>query len=300
MCPTDNLTPETKNIAWNRLSISVPESWEIDGLALNHMLLGDGSAALMEIRWETLQAGCSLDGHVKRFIRQAEKQLSMVVKPSKDSAPSLPWHKDAEVIGFSWERAGLKGSGAFLFCRECRCFSAIRFLPGISSMPERILEDIAASFRDHPAGNHISWTVFGLDVDLDSRLDLKTFSFNPGCYSMAFEAPGGIHFTLYSWGPASVLLSDRSLEDFAAQTFRDTMGDPVVNRAGESECLVWTRIQHSAFPARFLDRILGRICGTVVHKVFNNIRKNRISGIRLEMPGGVGSRSAMELAHVRF
>lgn len=202
-------------IAWNGVSFQKPADWEIATIGHSYLMLGTRFEPRMEISWRDIPTSFSQTRHQKKLYARLQHQ---------HRAPVQPWTPAPEVgaavsaYDANWFTCKSSDSctyGCVLFCASCRRISMIQmFLKQDIQYEINSMAFILSSFQDHPAGNRRYWSVFDIRFILPSTFDLRSYQFSIGLIRLCFQG-NQQDVTLYRWGPASTLLSGKSLSEFA-------------------------------------------------------------------------------------
>jgi hypothetical protein len=215
-----------KEIAWNGVCFKVPDSWEIGQIGARHLILEDDSGPTMEVKWGPVKGKFSHQAHLKRIgVFQTRKLKKAVIKWS------LPpqWKKALpgfQTSGFSWQTETKSGRGVILYCPACHNAALIQFLLPKSTGSDKIPPAVLRTLQDHREDDQIAWSVFDIRAIMPAKFKLEHHRFEPGNYELAF-AHGSQKIFLYRWAPASVLLTERDLSQFAKMISDFCGGDPV-------------------------------------------------------------------------
>ena len=212
-----------KEVAWNGIRFLSPREWELGKIGSRYLMLEDESGPVMEIKWGQIKGTFSHRDYLKRLSAFRGKDHRKSV--SESPLPS-GWEKalgSFESTGFSWRGTLLGGMGVILFCPTCRNATLIQFYQRDSGKLKRIYQPVLASFRDHRQDNQVVWSVFDIRAMMPVQYQLVRHRLDPGQFELAFESKGQ-QITLYRWGPASILLENRDLVEFAGAMV-DTFGN---------------------------------------------------------------------------
>jgi hypothetical protein len=204
-----------REIAWNGIRFSTPAVWEVAKIGPRYLLLADQGEPALEIKWE---------GTKGRFSHQtALKRLKSLHRDTVHEKP-LPeeWEKtlgDFTVMGFAWQAEAKGGRGAILYCPACRNATLIQFFQNFLTANHETCRRVLASFRDHSRDNRVRWSIFDIRAEIPAEYRLVRYRFEAGRFEMQFGSKRK-RITLYRWGPASALLGDGNLSEFAAKTIR--------------------------------------------------------------------------------
>jgi hypothetical protein len=212
-----------KEVAWNGIRFLSPREWELGKIGSRYLMLEDESGPVMEIKWGQIKGTFSHSAHLKRLSDFRGKGLG---KSVSESPLPFGWEKalgSFESTGFSWRGTFLSGMGVILFCPTCRNATLIQFYQRDSGKLKRIYQPVLASFRDHRQDNQVVWSFFDIRAMMPGQYQLVRHRLDPGQFELVFESKGQ-QITLYRWGPASILLENRDLVEFAGAMV-DTFGN---------------------------------------------------------------------------
>ena len=202
-----------KEIAWNGIYFWVPESWEVSKMGSHYLMLETQAQPAMELKWARIKGTFSHRKHLHRLAASHKKELRLTLK--EHSLPSA-WDKALDryqSVAFSWKGAAISGTGVVVYCPECRTATLIQFYRRQDSLQGRIPTDILTSFRDHRRDASILWSLFDIRATLPAEFALARYRFETGRFELDFSLKGQT-LSLKRWGPASILLVDRSLMQF--------------------------------------------------------------------------------------
>lgn len=220
---SSNSKPFWKEVGWNGIRISVPEPWETDRLGDRYILLECDGFPIFEAKWDKIKGKFYPDKHVKQLKSLFQKQQtgqninSWVIPPNWSKVLSA-----YNIAGFKWEGTLFTGKGIILFCQDCRCATFMQFYE--PRHPKNIWSDsidypgILSSFQDHSTSGICLWSVFDIRTELPDHFKLVRHSFIPGAFELTFEAEG-YRMSFYRWSPASVILFETDLAEFARKVF---------------------------------------------------------------------------------
>ena len=270
------MTKEWKQVAWNGISLDVPQTWEIAEIGVRHLILEDDSGPAMEVKWGPVKGKFSHRAHLKRIGAFQTQKLKKTVK----EWTLTPQWEDAlsgfQTSGFSWHTDTKTGRGVILYCPVCRKAALIQFLQSRATFSEQIPLMVLKTFQDHRDDDQVAWSVFDIRAMMPAVYQLVSHRFEPGNFELAFER-GSQKIFLYRWAPASVILSDQDLMQFAETVSDFSAVDPVpVDMDGGSavEMSLSPRvIWFSRFRAKPSFHWMG---------VWHLENKNRILGVKMQ------------------
>jgi hypothetical protein len=225
LCPIESGWAET---AWNGFILGHPASWEITRLERDQIQWGDGARAALEVRWDRLKGRHDADREFKRFVRRARRKGL----PRPESWPVPQSWRSAlsrfRVTGFSWRPSESAGRGLLIYCPHCRRHSLIQIHPCLAEQPD-LLPPLLASLHDHPRGEEIPLSLFGIRARLPGGVRLTRFRFEAGRYRLYWRG-GNSHIELHRWAPARVVLERQPLAVFTAGQFQMAPADFTATR----------------------------------------------------------------------
>jgi len=270
----------TKKIAWNGISLMMPEAWEIDTLDAAHMIIGKEGTPETEIKWTDAPGQFTLEKYLKDFISRAQKLLSIKIREQPTPHFFLSPDNNFKFFFFSWESVLSKGTGTLIFCPHCKRLTMIRFFSESKISRDSLQALILNSFKDHPEAEKINWQVFGFNFSTPLSLKLLEYSFNPGCYIINFKQKKTI-ITIFNWGPAAFLLSKISLAEFAKQRLPRLKGLAKVKSLPHGNYLEWA-YHHGRFKNAELLPFMKKFF--TVFRIYHNKPLNRLFGIMADSP----------------
>jgi hypothetical protein len=92
-----------------------------------------------------------------------------------------------------------------------------------------LLPPLLASLRDHPRGEEIPLSLFGIRARLPGGVRLTRFRFEAGRYRL-YGRGGNLHIELHRWAPARAVLERQPLAAFTAGQFQMEPADFTATR----------------------------------------------------------------------
>ena len=269
-----------KKFAWNGISLRVPMSWEVDSLDKDHVIIGEDTQPRMEIKWTDSPGKFTLEKYLKNFISQTQKKLKIKIYERSTPGSFKQTNQDFEFFFFSWKGASSSGRGSLIFCSHCKKLSLIRFFSKSNTLPGSLQESILLSYEDHSNDDHIYWRVFGLHFSTPHRFSMTDYSFKPGCYILTFSHKK-TRLTVYSWGPASFLLSKTSITEFATQRLSQLEGFAESGVCKCGDCFQW-KYRYGILKNIHTLPILNRYSRYTVFRICREKTGNRIIGVMVD------------------
>jgi hypothetical protein len=269
-----------KELAWNGIRFKVPFSWEICAIDAQHLMLEETSEPVMEIKWRQVKENFSHQAQLHQLTVRNRKHTIETV--SKCSVPS-EWKKALgayESIGFSWQGNQMAGVGVILYCPQCRNATMLQFYKSGSRAISHLAKHILASFQDHSQENWSLWSVFDIRARIPRTFRLVRHCFETGEFKLIFEGENQ-KITLYRWAPASVLLSNGDLVQFANTRLGLPLEEHCYIRLDGINTTEWETSRFNATRTRLWDRILPKP-SCMRFRLWHLEHKNRIMGVRVE------------------
>jgi hypothetical protein len=267
-----------KEVAWNEIQFLVPADWEVSSIGSHYLMLEEESGPIFEVKWGQIRGNFSHKVQLQRINALIGKLPRKTVKECPlphDLKKALGAFKST---GFSWGGESIGGLGVILFCPECRKATLIQFFQRNSVVSEDIYRSILTSFQDHRQDAQVVWSVFDIRAKIPKNLRLVRHCLEPGRFELAFES-NGQKITLYRWGPASVLLQDQDLLEFARTVAGFYQDKPHSMIESGSKVVEWETSPPISGWQRLLSRILAKHSFQWV-RLWHLVEKNRILAIR--------------------
>ncbi len=142
------------------------------------------------------------------------------------------------------------------------------------------MESIIQSYLDHSESMNTDWIIFGMEFSIPSYFQLKNFSFNPGVFEIGFKGKKTL-LRLYSWGPASFLLSQKDLEKFARGRLTLPQKVTLYGNSNQGKFFQW-EFQNPLFGKVQTPQHLAWMKKYNIFRVCHDDEKNRILGAFIE------------------
>ena len=269
-----------REIGWNGIRCEIRNHWEIAEIGPRYLMFADESEPVMEVKWGPVRGRFSHRSQLRRLAVQHRKKFGNIVK--EISLPS-EWKthlNNFKSIAFSWRGSAISGTGAIILCQKCNTATLIQFFQTDAKPAKNTSQRVLGSFRDHPGDSRVFWSLYDIRALIPVEFELKSYRFDAGHYELVFLDKRR-KITLGRWGPASALLRNRNLEEFAAMTARrSSQKDFQVINSGPNavDCII-------SPPATWRAR-MGNIgqskAASTRHRFWHLEEKNRILGVRIE------------------
>ncbi|MFA0758724.1 MAG: hypothetical protein PVTTEEND_001827 [Candidatus Fervidibacter sp.] len=219
-------------VGWMGVTLSVPENWDLVQVKGNrfdgYLRFEEEGLLRCEVQWTLVSAGrVVLDEQVDRYLQSLEQLLR---KQGKTVTVRRNLHLVSRrqvkrnVRDFQWQ-AGQVGYGMMWFCEECRKALVAQVI-GYDHEPVRQwAQQVFLSLSDHADGDWETWALYGLRFEVPVGWQLGATELTPGKIRLTFRL-GDDTLTVARFGPASVLLKGKALEEFAVQA----LGDEIVKQ----------------------------------------------------------------------
>ena len=268
-----------QRFAWNGISFKAPAFWQVGRMGPRYLMLEDDDGPALELKWGEVKGRFSHKKHLRLLRKLQEKKIADPVK--QHPIPSQ-WKEalgEYETTGFSWQGKGIGGVGALLFCPKCRTATLIQFYHKGSRQAENIPRHVLNSFRDHRKDNLVTWSLYDIRAILPDDFNLKQYRFEAGEFELAF-ASRGQNLNLHRWGPATTLLNECDLIQFARTLIPNPWGIGTPKDYGDGEAVEW-RIEPPNAPWHQWWGRINRRPSFQWLRLWQVPKKNRILGVRI-------------------
>jgi len=275
---TDNM--HWREIAWNGVRCEIPDYWDVAEIGPRYLMFADKSEPVLEIKWERIKGRFSHRSQLRRLTVQHKKKFGKTVKEVPLPSEWKTLLNDFSSVAFAWHVAEISGMGAVLYCPACKTATLIQFFQAASEHPDTIARHILGSFQDHPQDNQVIWALYDIRALIPIEFDLIKYRFDAGYYELVFSNKK-LKITLERWGPASALLRNRDLEEFASMMSGHASREPFPAVRTGPDAVEWVVSR----PATWLARMgnIGRLkVSGGCHRFWHSKEKNRIFGVKIE------------------
>jgi hypothetical protein len=246
-----------KKVAWNGIRIILPGSWQPVVIDPFHLLFEDDSGPTIEIRWSRHKQNSDVPSIIYRKLQQTAG--SYKCKIQENSIPKA-WKEMLgryEIKGFRWHSTVSSAKGLVLHCPICRTVTLLQFHQTSNRVDDKLIERILSTFDDHQENNTTHWAMYDIKADLPSRFELIKHHFSAGAFQLDFKAKA-TRVSLYRFAPASILLSDISLYEFALLRWPVYRSQPLVKDISSINGLEYQTCPETNFYTQTVLRLLGR------------------------------------------
>jgi hypothetical protein len=192
----------------------MPANWEVEKIGNRYLMIAEKSKPMLELKWGRVKGKFSHQSQLRRIADQNRKAIVKSVK--KDPLPP-DWKKALdgfEAAAFSWQSNTIGGFGAVLYCPTCKNATLIQFFLKDLDSIKHASRQLLRSFQDHRRDNQTIWSIFDIRAMIPSEFKLVHHRFEAGEFELSF-ANKTLKITLQRWGPASILLRNSNLAEFA-------------------------------------------------------------------------------------
>ena len=243
-------------------------------------MLEDASDPVLEIKWSQIQGRFS---HHKQLRRLAALHGGRLHKTIRETPLPAEWEKplkDFQTAGFTWIGKTVGGRGVVMYCPVCRTATLIQFYLSSTSAPSAVHRHLLSSFRDHRHDEQQLWSLYDIRATVPAKFKLARYQFALGHFELSFASKNET-VLLSRWGPAAILLSDKTLLQFAEamDQIPETKLKPEITA---DRRIVEGRISQSPSGWFHLMHRISLKPAFYVFRLWHLEEKNRILGVRTE------------------
>ncbi len=249
--------------AWQGFRMEVPLDWDLGSFdgddASGYLRLDDLMIPRMAIRWKRFGRASHIDQAVKRYLESVErgnKDREQYSEPRPLNV-NVAWAQDLQVRCYRW-RGQKECAAAVIQCAGCKRISVVEIFFPRGKFRADVCRRVFGSLHDHNRDDVAYWDCYLLHLRTPVSWKLLSHKFNPGYAELNFAGPGKLQVDFRRWGPASVLLEEKDLEQWARENWPARLkADSVhtVNRDGELSQVARRNASGLLAP---LQRLLGR------------------------------------------
>jgi hypothetical protein len=265
--------------AWYGIRFKAPAGWQVARMGPRYLMLEDGDGPALELKWGEVKGRFS---HKKQLRRLAALQEKKIGEPIKECPIPTQWQEAVgryEATGFTWQGMGIGGTGVLLHCPVCRTSTLIQFYRRGRSQSKEIPLRVLNSFRDHHKDNLVTWSLYDIRATLPEIFNLKQYRFDAGEFELTFVSKGQ-NLDLHRWGPATTLLSDRDLIQFARVLIPNPWGVGDPKSFGDGQAVEWRIDPLTTTWGQWWGRI-NRKPSYQWLRLWHLPKRNRILGVRI-------------------
>jgi len=203
-----------KEIAWNGIRFLAPDGWNVGKIGNRYLMLEDASEPVLEIKWSQIQGGFSHQKHLRRLAALHGGRLHKTIR---ETPLPTEWEKplkDFHTAGFAWSGKTIGGRGVLIYCPVCHTATLIQFYLSVASTPSTVHRRLLSSFRDHRHDEQQLWSIYDIRATVPARFKLARYQFALGHFELFFASKNKT-VLLSRWGPAAIILSGKTLLQFA-------------------------------------------------------------------------------------
>ncbi len=239
----------------------------------------DETGPMLELKWGPVKGKFSHDKHLNRLSGISARRLVQSVKQKAmpdawKAALEQGTDPDHEAIAFSWKGRTVTGTGVILYSPRSRNATMIQRYRNVRQKIDPVFLRILDSFADHSADGNLFWAMYDIRAWVPETFALTRHRFSPGLYALMFSDKKR-SFTLYRWGPASVLLGEENMATFAEQHLNlpGQAFHPV--RVNDSTGLEWQQSRRRWFG-------IGKESVITLGRIWHAEQTNRLLGVQIE------------------
>ena len=267
--------PPLVPLAWNGITLAVPEDWRSARLGLGYLYFEDPDGPAFEFKWRKHAGRKGMEAALRALTPRGQAEAAEALPESWLDALD-----DFELMALSWRKNGRAGLGAALFCPECgmaAVFQAYGGADGLDAAREHAVAAVLASLRHHNSGPP-AFRLFGLTFTPPPQFLLCYHSFVPGRFSLGF-AQGRERLDVVRLAPADVLLARDPLPRLTALAFGFPDGYAQEDGVVAGCPAAWISRRQGSGPLDALARVLGRQGRVAV--VRHDVSVNKLLGAAL-------------------
>ena len=210
--------PLWKEVAWNGISFQAPIDWEIGKIGAHYLVLEDEFGPVLELKWRRIKGKFVLQDQLRRLSAVHKNKLGKTIKQIPITSGWKHVIDPFDSLSFSWQGETIGGIGLILYCSKCRTSTLLQFFQQKTRIPKKIVTQLLASFRDHRQDGQTAWAVFDITAKIPGEFRLTRYRFDAGAFELEFARRRN-KITLYRRGPASILLREQDLLQYASKMF---------------------------------------------------------------------------------
>jgi hypothetical protein len=220
------------DFGWQGVGLRVPQEWnlgKVEGTYKSgYARLDDATMVRAEIEWREEGKGLSLDKLVGRYLDNLEKKankanLDFSVKRRARVLNDKRFLEGSEYETFVWE-ADYRAYNLARQCPDCGRIVLLRLLTRLDEKYDPDLEGVFASLQDHPLGNDLFWSVYGLRFCSPVDFSLREHQLKSGHIQLVFEK-GREELKIHRLSMAQMLLKQAPIEAWYEHFFKKSLRD---------------------------------------------------------------------------
>jgi hypothetical protein len=210
--------PDTQEIGWNGLHLSIPSTWDTIVRDHRHLIFEQDLRPVLELRWEPPASPRQCRKRSDRIIAQLQKEASRPLVPL-DAPPSLGSLKERYHIKIFGHSNSATSECALLACRGCGALMLMKFYPQFYHpvMTDQTILDSLVCW--HGENSNSNWAVHDITFRLPEQFSLNSHSFKFGLSSLLFSDKK-TKLRLCRLAPASEHLKRNSFKELFASFSR--------------------------------------------------------------------------------
>ena len=258
--------------AWRGFRMEVPLQWDLGAFDgdddIGYLRLDGLYIPRLEIRWKRARPRTSIDNAARVYLdslsRANRRRNTALTSQPKPLDLTLPDSRDLQVRGYRWKDPQVECVAAVVLCAHCRRVSVLQMFFPPETFSARVYKRVLGSFYDHNPPDQAHWGCYLMHLRTPDTWQMTGHKFNPGYAELNFADRYNFQADFRRWGPASVILQDSDLEEWAKQNWSTGLfPDNITNFERSGEPALLTRRTGSGILAP-IRRTIGR--GTRIRK----------------------------------
>ena len=220
---------------WQGLCLRVPEEWDlgrVDGdYGSGYARLDDAEMVRAEIEWREvptrgrrLPVSQVVDRYLDKLIKKAEKaDMPFAVQRRARFLKDKRWLEGSEYEAFLWE-ADYRAYNVARVCGQCGRIVLLRLLARVDENLEGLVNEVFPSLVDHPEGDQLTWSVYGMTFRMPSDYKLSNQDLKSGHIQLTFEQKGHV-CRMHRLSMAQTMLRGAGLSEWYPAFFKKQLRD---------------------------------------------------------------------------
>ena len=200
--------------------MQVPLDWELGAFdgdqSSGYLRLDDMFVPRVEIRWKRSSRYNDINQATERYLKSLQKSKNPLQRQPTPLTLAIDWPNDLQVRCYRW-KGQYECVAAVMQCLTCKRISVVQIFFPEGTFSAAVYKRILSSLHDHNPADVAYWDFYLMHVRTPSSWKLLGHKFNPGYAELSFSGPGKLQADFRRWGPASVILQDSDLEQWARE-----------------------------------------------------------------------------------
>ena len=288
---------------WDGIGMNLPEGWqpcfiEYQQKQIMMRFEDERNAERLQLKVQDIKGRFAVDRNMKAIekgIRKARKKSPDLEFRTGVTIPMVKKTFRGEPFAtFGWREGDLVAWGLLVHCPKCARASIIQIVSGADEDDPQLAGRILSSYRDHPEGDIVRWSAYGVDFDAPRSFTHAEHGYDPrGLFRVTLK-DGRESLSVLRWNLANLMLKGTDLEGFARKSF--TKDFRRYNLAVEYDTTRLISRMKVAFRRRLRSLRPAFMCGMLWHCAATN----RIFSVHLLSDSSEESERLRELAsHLR-